>query len=194
MSEARCVTCGATLIPGTGFCRQCGAPAVADLEEPTALLDQHGQSGDGTTRRLDPRPTNPYQESSSEKVPATGRNGRLIFVGVVAVAVLACVTIVGVVRSVMNKKQSAAPAIHVTRTLMYPASRVVLDLGDSGGAVLQLATTDPLDKVETWYGAQLKPDKILRATMNTSILRKDNVTVTLVMENNTTSIVIKQNR
>ena len=121
MSEARCVTCGATLIPGTGFCRQCGAPAVADLEEPTALLDQHGQPGDGTTRRLDPRPTNPYQESSSEKVPATGRNGRLIFVGVVAVAVLACVTIVGVVRSVMNKKQSAAPAIHVTRTLMYPA-------------------------------------------------------------------------
>jgi hypothetical protein len=90
------------------------------------------------------------------------------------------------------KNQSAPPSIHVSRTLMYPDARVVLDLGDSGGAVLQLATSDSLDKVQTWYAAQLKPDKILRATMYTSILRKDNVTVTLVLENNTTMIVIKQ--
>ena len=201
MSEARCATCGTPLIPGTGFCRQCGAPAVPELEQPTALLDQNtdqtpDHSADGTTKRLDLRPTNPYHEGvgddRSEVTDApSGPPRRLLFFGVLVVAIVACVSIAGVVRSVL-KTQPAPQAIHVDRSMIYPNSRVVLDLGDTGGAVLQLSTTDTLDKVQAWYMAQMKPDKVLQATMNMSIMRKDRMTATIVVENNLTSIVIKQ--
>jgi hypothetical protein len=197
MSEARCATCGTPLVPGTGFCRQCGAPAVPDPEPPTAILDQ---SQDGTTKRLDARPTNPYREGSRDEslahqlvevaeVPGA-RPRKLLFVGILLVAVFAGLTIVGVLRSVL--KPQAAEPIRVDRSLMYPDSKVVLDLADNGGAVLQLSTSDPLDKVQSWYVSQMKPDKILQATINTAILRKDKVTTMLTAEHNMTTIVIKQ--
>ncbi len=57
---------------------------------------------------------------------------------------------------------------------------------------MQLATSDSLGKVQTWYVSNLQPTKILQLTQGTVILRKDNVTATLAAENNTTNIVIKQ--
>jgi hypothetical protein len=198
MSEARCGTCGTPLIPGTGFCRQCGAPTAPELEQPTAIL---GQAAEGTTKRLDPRPTNPYRETSgadelahqlSEVADVPGaRPRKLLFVGILVVAVLACVSIVGVVRSVL-KPQPVTQSVRVNRSLMYPNSKVILDMGDSGGGVLQMSTSDPLQTVQAWYVQQMKPDKILQATLNSAIMRKDNVSATLLSENNTTTIIIKQ--
>src|SRR5262249_27004672 len=62
MSEATCSACGAELIPGTGFCRQCGTPVAGATELPTAILNQ---TPDGTTQRLDPRTTHPYPERAA---------------------------------------------------------------------------------------------------------------------------------
>ncbi|MCU1264462.1 MAG: hypothetical protein JWM21_780 [Acidobacteria bacterium] len=76
---------------------------------------------------------------------------------------------------------------------MYPGSHVVIDLtNESGGSILQLTTSDPLDKVQNWYISNLQPTKILQVTLGTVILKKDNVTATIVAENTTTNIVIKQ--
>lgn len=204
MSEARCSACGSELVSGTGFCRQCGEPVTQDSEQPTAILNQ---VPDGTTQRLDPRPTNPYREASpsaadglSEELaaataPPGARPQKLLFIGIVVLAVIGFASIVGVVRSVLQNRSEGQNSAQVSRALIYPGSRIVLDLGqDSGGSVLQLATSDPLDKVQTWYISNLKPDKILQATMGAVILRKDRVTATLVTENNNTTIVIKQAR
>jgi hypothetical protein len=76
--------------------------------------------------------------------------------------------------------------------LIYPGSRSVVDIGDSGGAVLQLETTDALDKVQAWYESNLKPTKTLRVNSSSIILKREKVTVTLGFESNLTSIVIKQ--
>ena len=67
-------------------------------------------------------------------------------------------------------------------------------MGDSGGGVLQMTTRDPLSKVQSWYVEQMKPDKVLQVTYNSTIMRKDKVMTTLIAENDITSIVIKQAR
>lgn len=108
--------------------------------------------------------------------------------------VVALLGLGSIVRSVIKSRPLSSHAgSPVSRTLLYPGARVVLDLtNESGGSVLQLTTTDSLDKVQTWYISTLQPTKILRLTAGTLILRKDNVTATLAAENNTTTIVIKQ--
>jgi hypothetical protein len=200
MSATTCSQCGTDLIPGTGFCRKCGAPAETGAEQPTAILNQ---PGDGTTKRLDPRSTNPYRDTevqdglsqelaaAAEKPP--GANKRtLVFLGIVLVGFLACVSVLGL-RSAFFGRSSMKSSGPVSRELIYPGSKVVLDItSESGGSVLQMLTPDPLDQVRAWYVAQLKPDKILQATINSSIMRKDNVTATLITENHSTTIVIKQ--
>jgi len=70
----------------------------------------------------------------------------------------------------------------------------VVDFGDRGGSVLQLETADPLEKVRDWYDLNLKPTKTLRVSPSSVIQKKDSVTVTLVSENDVTSVVIKQVR
>ena len=204
MSEMNCSACGAGLIQGTGFCRQCGAPAIeatAASEQPTAILNQ---ATDRSTKHLEPRPTNPgygdatplgspglsRQQSSALDSPA--RSGRLKIV----LALLIVVALLGigsaVVRSLKSRSDTQRSG-QVSRALIYPGSRIILDLAnEGGGSVLQLQSSDPLDKVQTWYMSNLQPTKILQVTSGTVILRKDNVTATVVADNNTTNIVIKQ--
>jgi hypothetical protein len=76
--------------------------------------------------------------------------------------------------------------------LIYPGSRTVTDIGDRGGAVLQLETTDALDKVQAWYESNINPTKTLRVNSSSIILKRERLTVTLVSADNLTSIVIKQ--
>jgi ribosomal protein L40E len=196
VNQTICTKCGASLIAGTSFCRQCGQPAI-DSEQVTAIL---GQSPDAsTTKRLDPRPTTPgYEVSSSSPASTSGsltssKNSwsKLLTIGIVlSLLVVICV---GVIWSLRWGGRSASNT-QINRSLIYPGSRTVVDVGDSGGAVLQLETPDALDKVRGWYEVNLKPTKTLRVTSTSVILKNDNVTATLVSENNTTSIVIKQVR
>lgn len=100
---------------------------------------------------------------------------------------------VGVIWSLRRGSRTAS-ANQVSRSLIYPGSRTVVDIGDRGGAVLQLESSDPLDKVRDWYEVNLKPTKTLRVTSTSVIQKNGNVTVTLVSEDKVTSIVIKENR
>jgi hypothetical protein len=197
MGEISCTACGAELIPGTGFCRQCGAAVSGDPEGPTAILNQ---SPELTTQRLDPRVTNPYQEASapaSRSLPARTaiprRPTRFQVFGVLMLGVLACVGIVQLVRNVSFSRLWDKSGGQVSRALIYPGSRIVVDIGqEGGGSVLQLTTQDPLEKVRDWYLTNFKPDKVLTATMNSAILRKDKVIITIIAEGGSTTVVIKQ--
>jgi hypothetical protein len=146
-------------------------------------------------------PTSPgYGEGAGSGVPtsqpsasgSTAANGRVkVFIaGLIIVALLGVGSVVQSFLKSQSKSQGGSP---ISRTLIYPGSRVVLDLAnEGGGSVLQMGTSDALDKVQSWYISNLQPTKVLQVTSGTVIMRKDNVTATLVAENNSTNIVIKQ--
>ena len=198
VSQAICTKCGAELISGTSFCRQCGQPTIESppsSEQVTALF---GQSQDAaTTKRLDPRPTTPGYEVNSDLLAAPSASliglkrswPKLLTIGIVLL--LLVVVSAAVVRSLRTGSRSAGN-VQVSRSLIYPGSRTIVDIGDSGGAVLQLETSDALDKVQAWYESNFKPTKTLRVNSNSIILKRDKVTVTLGYEDKTSSIVIKQ--
>jgi hypothetical protein len=198
MGQPICTKCGAELIPGTSFCRQCGQPSVESplsSEQTTAIL---GKSPDAsTTKRLDPRPTSPAYELNSESLASTSSSltrskrswPKLVTIGIVLSLLI--VVAVGVIWSLRSGSRSAGN-VQISRSLIYPGARTIVDMGDSGGAVLQLETPDALDKVQSWYESNLKPMKTLRVNSTSTILKRDRVTVTLVSEDNLTSIVIKQ--
>ena len=158
-----------------------------------------GESKDAaTTKRLDPRPTTPGYDVGSDSLTATATSpakskyprgpdssphGHFVL--------LLVVVSVGVIWS-LRAGSRTADAIQINRSLIYPGSRTIVDMSDSGGAVLQLETPDALDKVRAWYEANLKPTKTLRVTSTSVIQKNANVTVTLVSEDKLTSIVIKQ--
>ena len=57
---------------------------------------------------------------------------------------------------------------------------------------VQPTSREALEKVQAWYESNLKPTKTLRVNSTSIILKREKVTVTLVSEDNLTSIVIKQ--
>jgi hypothetical protein len=79
--------------------------------------------------------------------------------------------------------------------LLYPGAQTVLDLMNSDGSrTVHLQTSDPLNKVENWYQNNLSLTKTTRLTTNSYVLKNDVATITLVVEDNTTNILIKQTR
>lgn len=195
MIEMKCPECGAELIPEAGFCRQCGAAVLAGaVDQPAAKLNDAGNNA--TTRRLAPRPTSPGHPAPAPVVATRAGNVRTK-VTVAVLAVAAVFALRPAVRSLLKNNGSGSGSVNtataVSRSLVYPGARIVLDISNDGpGSVLQLSTSDSLDKVQAWYMATLQPTKILQVTLGTVILRKDNVTATIAAENNVTNIVIKQ--
>ncbi len=195
-----CTECGAELLPNTSYCRQCGKPVTQPIpssEQVTSILDK--SSDVSTTKHLEPRPTTPTYSLHSDSLASTSvsRAGlktgwsKLMIIGiVVSVLLVVSFAVLWLWRSGPRSKGSN----QVTRSLIYPGSRTIVDIGDSGGAVLQLETSDPLEKVRLWYEVNLKPTKTLQVTPSSIIQKQDRVTVTLVSEDKHTSIVIKQNR
>jgi hypothetical protein len=200
MGQPICTECGAELISGASYCRQCGQPALdspSSSEQITAILSQ--DQGAATTKRLDPRPTTPgYDPGSDSLIPTAtspDKSGyswpKLVTAGILVLLLVA--VSVGVIWS-LRAGSRTADAIQINKSLIYPGSRTIVDMSDSGGAVLQLETPDALENVRAWYEANLKPTKTLRVTSTSVIQKKENVTVTLVSDDKLTSIVIKQVR
>jgi len=200
MGEPICRNCGAELIPGTSYCRQCGQPtdeSAPGSEQATAIL---GESKDAvTTKPLDSRPTTPgYDPGSDSLLPTatspdkSGYSWPKLVTAALLVLLLVGVS-VGVIWSLRAGRRTA-DAIQINKSLVYPGSRTIVDMSDSGGAVLQMETPDALDKVRAWYEANLKPTKTLRVTSTSVIQKNGNVTVTLISEDKLTSIVIKEVR
>ena len=75
--------------------------------------------------------------------------------------------------------------------LIYPGARTVVDMTGDGGRALHLQTPDSMTKVEAWYQKTLKPEKTMRLTSTSVVLKNAKTTATIATEDNTTNILIK---
>src|SRR4030095_3211964 len=189
--EMSCPNCGAELVAGTNFCRQCGA-AVSSVgtastdpgsEDPTTRLNKPDSV---TTQRLDPRPTSDRGREFHPQ-PSRRKTRRTIVAAVVSVLLVIGVLCGVFVFATRSRKHPGANA-----ALIYPGSKTVVDMNyDDGSRALHLETADTLNAVESWYQDHLKPQKIMRLTSGSVVLKSGNTTATLVTEDNKTSILIK---
>lgn len=62
----------------------------------------------------------------------------------------------------------------------------------NGGNVLQLRTSDSLDKVINWYTEKLRPTEIVRQKNAPVILRTDQTTAVIKEEGSETSVLLHQ--
>lgn len=188
MTEIKCDTCGAELLPGTGFCRKCGAAvsgygALDSSEQPTAIFPDKKAAN---TRRLQPRSTSPTgSERQTTKPPGFRRN--------VILLVFSIVLLLGVVAALAvlsDRNSSSDPAIEA---LLYPGATTKVKMShDEGDRTVQLETSDSLEKVEAWYQSNMKVDKTIRLTSNSVVMKNQKASITLAVENNKTNILIKQ--
>ena len=188
MTEVRCETCGADLLPGTGFCRQCGAAvsghAGADSsEQPTAILPEETAA---TTQRLNPRSTSPTGSERHTTRPKGFRRNVILLVFSI-VLLLGVVAALGVLS---DRNLSSDPA---SENLLYPGATTKVKMShDQGDRTVQLETSDSLERVESWYQSKMKVDKTIRLTSNSVVMKNQKVSVTLAFENNKTNILIKE--
>lgn len=188
MTEVKCDTCGADLLPGTGFCRQCGAAvsgygAFDSSEQPTAILPNKTAV---TTQLLHPRSTSPTgSERPTTKPSAFRRNViPIVFSIVLLLGVVAALAVLS------DRNPSSDPA---GEALLYPGATTRVKMShDEGDRTVQLETSDSLERVETWYQSNMKFDKTIRLTSNSVVMKNQNVSITLAGENNKTNILIKQ--
>lgn len=183
MQEMKCQTCGAELVEGTNFCRQCGAPINGGAsEQTTELLDETDAAA---TRRLASRETAPGrgQVPAAESNQASpSRKGIWIGAAVIAVVGIVCaLTLIG-----LRSKRAAAA------DLIYPGSKTIMEMNVADGSrALQLETSDSLKSVEDWYTKNLKPEKVIRLTAGTVIIKNEKVTATIAADGPKTNISVK---
>jgi hypothetical protein len=186
MTELKCDICGADLLAGTGFCRQCGAAIsgsgrIDPSEQQTAIFPDH----DVATQRLRPRPTRPtVSDLGAAKPSAMRRNVFLL--------VMLIVLLLGIIAAVavLSDRHLGSSSNSVA---LYPGATTVMDMNHpDGGRTVQLQTADPLDRVESWYQHSMSLDKTVRLTSKSVVLKNQKVSITLVAEDNKTNILIKQ--
>ncbi|HKO59645.1 MAG TPA: hypothetical protein VJV03_00665 [Pyrinomonadaceae bacterium] len=185
MTELKCEICAAELLPGTGFCRQCGAAISATgaggtSESPTAIFPPHDSA---TTQRLQARPTRREQTGTK---PSALRPKIFLLVSVI-------VLLLGGIAAVAVLSDKTFDGAVPKEALLYPGATTVIDLDHSdGGHTIHLQTPDPLDRVERWYQNSLDLDKTLRLTSSSVVMKNAKVAITLATEDNKTNILIKQ--
>jgi hypothetical protein len=188
MTEAKCDTCGADLLPGTGFCRQCGGAvpgygAFDSSEQLTAILPDKTAA---TTQRLHPRSTSP---TGSER-PKTKTSGFRRNVILIAFSIVLLLGVLAALAVLSDRNPSSDPA---GEALLYPGATIKVKMShDEGDRTVQLETSDSLERVETWYQSNMKFDKTIRLTSNSVVMKNQKVSITLAGENNKTNILIKQ--
>jgi len=208
MNALQCNSCGATLLPDTSFCRQCGAPISGDLrapqlEYPTAPFS--GPADNVTTQRLDPRPTSdrsgrqfqpPYAPSPlAPLTPPRAKAHPLVGGIALIVLLLAIIAVVAVVkmRGPTRIVKVVGKGATVQGDLVYPGAETLVDMTSPDGArVLQLRASDPLELVQHWYETTLQPTKTVKLASASVVLKNEKVTATLIAEDAKTNILIKQ--
>jgi hypothetical protein len=84
----------------------------------------------------------------------------------------------------------------ISREMVYPGSEITMELngGEEGGSVIQLRTTDPLDKVVAWYKEKIKPVKTVNMIGPVTVLRGEGMAAIITGGGDGVSIVLKQER
>lgn len=199
MSEPRCSRCGAELLAGANFCRQCGSvvnSTTSSSELPTAVI---GQTTDhSATRRLDARPTSPeqgFRDSAASAVSKqTGVFSQKRSAYVALTLLVLSLVAAGLITWIIFGHNSAHQMMGTDPMLVYPGSKTIVDTTNDDGRVIHLETGDSVELVVAWYTANLKPTKTMRLTPTTVVLKNQNVTATVAAEDNKTNILIKQAR
>jgi hypothetical protein len=191
-----CRTCGSQLLAGTSFCRQCGSAinpedVVDSSEKPTSLFTQ---TNSVATQRFDPRPTSGPEKSSSGAGSIASQPVRdkrklwrpVLALTVVGLVIATLVTVAAISRIRTHSRTTSVDA------LLYPGAQKVVDVtSQDGGRALHLQTSDPFKKVEDWYQQSLQPQKTVRLTSTSVVLKNENTTATIASEGGMTNILIK---
>ncbi|HVF87388.1 MAG TPA: zinc ribbon domain-containing protein [Pyrinomonadaceae bacterium] len=84
-------------------------------------------------------------------------------------------------------------AVSSINEFIYPGAETVMNFGQGdGGAVLQLRTADPFDKVFAWYAEKFKPAQIVRPPGgSTGVIRAEKVAAVLTVVDGQTNIMLK---
>jgi zinc ribbon protein len=146
-------------------CKNCGAECPAE----TSFCRQCGA---------------PIASEQTTAILNQTRSRRPILIGAVVVAIVGLVT----AATLLGMRSHSA----ASSDLIYPGATTVVDMtSDGGGRALHLQTPDPMAKVEAWYQKTLKPDKTMRLTSTSVVLKNAKTTATIAAEDNTTNILIK---
>jgi hypothetical protein len=166
----------------------------------TALLDTHEPGA--ATQRFEARTTTEAEPNGTFDAPFAGAvpavpqpsssssSWRVIAVVLVLVVLLAA----GGGMALMQRLSSTNAKVEISERYNYPGARTVVNMGDRGGAVRQMETTDRIEKVSAWYSSSFKPEKTIQMTRDATIIRDGMVTITLASSEVGTTIVIKQAR
>lgn len=209
MNALQCNSCGATLLPETSFCRQCGAPVSGSLRAPVSEYPNapfRGGSENVTTQRLGARLTNdpggmqfqaPYAAAPLAAATQTRSKATPLVLGTVALIalLLGIITVVAVVRlrNPTRIVKFVGKGATAQGELAYPGAETLLDVtGPDGARVLKLRTSDSLDRVEHFYETALGTTKTVEVGNSLVVLKNDKVTATLIAEGDNTNILIKQ--
>jgi len=185
MNVIKCQKCGAECAAGTSYCRQCGAPvdqelATAPSEQATALLDE---SVHAATQRFEARPTGPDPVRFQQPANVSHGSRRGVLIGALVIVVIGVICVATVI-GLRGRSQAAG-------NLVYPGARTIFDMTGDGGRALHLESPDSFSDVEAWYQKELKPDKTMRLTSTSVVLKNQKTTATIASESDKTSILIK---
>jgi hypothetical protein len=104
------------------------------------------------------------------------------------------ILLVGLVTTFTIMRNSLRSHVRSEATLIYPGARKAMDIvADGGGRAMQLETPDSLEAVDAWYQKTLKPEKIIRLSSTSVVLKNEKTVATIVREGNQTNILIKTN-
>ena len=82
----------------------------------------------------------------------------------------------------------------IDQSFIYPGARTTMDVTKAGGgSVLQLETTDPVDKVADWYVKRLNPTKTVRMSGVPVVLTSDQMKAVITQSGEGTTILLKRN-
>lgn len=193
MSPFKCRQCGSELLPQTSFCRQCGTRITADLPDQNDPATKLFTDEDiVATQRLDSRPTSPNPPQLNFPPSVVAKEPRKFSGKITLVAAALIILLLGLVTTVaiMRKHISVSSG----DSLIYPGARKSLDIvADGGGRAMQLETSDSLEQVDEWYRETLKPDKVIRLSATSVVLKNEKTVATIVREGDQTNILIKMN-
>lgn len=81
----------------------------------------------------------------------------------------------------------------ISRDFIYPGAQTTMEITDeSDGNVLQLETSDSLDKVANWYIEKLKPTKVVRKPGSNVVLEADEMKAIITARGDGTNIMLTQ--
>jgi hypothetical protein len=64
-------------------------------------------------------------------------------------------------------------------------------IADGGGSAVTLETSESFEKVDEWYRSTLKPEKVVRLTAGSVVMKNEKITATIIGDNEKTLILLK---